>query len=154
MYFIPKTRKQKYHNEKCREKYYKEHYFTQTTVGKTCLNCGTLFSTTKPRKQTYCNPDCREEARKKRMEGLSASVMAERTTYLGERMAAFERDGFKCSVCGRGIKDSAVLDTVEEGTGLVTVCVDCKAGKEIKDGSHRKSVTQVGKRTRKTNLVH
>ena len=152
--FIPKTKKQKYHSARCRKEYYKEHYFIQIVVSKSCPNCGTTFTTTKSKKQTYCTPDCREDARKKRMEGLSASATAERVTYLGERMAAFERDGFKCSVCGRGIKDSAVLDTVEEGAGLVTVCVDCKAGKEIKDGSHRKSVTQVGKRTRKTNLVH
>lgn len=63
---------------------------------------------------------------------MSASVTAERATYLGERMTAFERDGFKCTVCGRGTKDDAVLDVVEEGVGLVTVCIDCKTGKEAR----------------------
>lgn len=59
---------------------------------------------------------------------MNASVSAERQTYLGERMAAFERDGFKCTVCGRGVNDGAVLDTLEKGAGLVTMCTDCKAG--------------------------
>ncbi len=131
---MPKTKKQKYHSEECRETYYKEHYFIQTRADKTCPNCGVVFSTTKPKKQTYCSPECREDARKKRIDGISASVSAERVTYLGERMAAFERDGFKCTVCGKGVKDGAVLDTTEEGAKLVTVCIDCKAGKEEQEG--------------------
>jgi len=131
--FIPKTKKQKYHSEECREDYYKKHYFIQVVVNKTCPNCGTVFSTTKPKKQTYCTPECREDARKKRMDAISASVSAERATYLGERMAAFERDSFKCAVCGRGTKEGAVLDVVEEGAKLVTVCIECKIGKETKN---------------------
>lgn len=134
MAFLPKNKRQKYHSDECRITYYKEHYFIKTVVSKTCPNCGVLFSTSKPKKQTYCKPECREEARIKRMDAKTASVTAERQTYLGERMAAFERDGFKCTVCGRGVKDEAVLDTVEEGAGLVTVCIDCKAGKETRNG--------------------
>ncbi len=67
------------------------------------------------------------------MDAIGASVAAERATYLGDRMAAFERDEFKCTMCGRGPKNGAVLDVVEEGAGLVTMCTDCKAGKG--DGS-------------------
>ncbi|KKL60700.1 hypothetical protein LCGC14_2202670, partial [marine sediment metagenome] len=65
----------------------------------------------------------------KRLDAVNASVQAERTTYLGKRMTAFEHDNFKCTVCGRSVKDNAVLDTVEDGKGLKTVCLDCKAGK-------------------------
>lgn len=128
--FSPKTRKQRYCNDKCREDYYKKHYFAQVEVDKTCPNCGIVFPTTMPKKQTYCTPECREEARAKRLEGISASIAAERITYLSERMAAFERDGFRCTVCGRGVKDGAILDIVEEGAGLLTVCTDCKTGRK------------------------
>lgn len=127
--FVPKRRSQRYCNDECREAYYKVHYFAQTTAEKTCPNCGNTFTTTKPKKQVYCSPDCREDARKKRIEAAGASMSAERVTYLGERIAAFERDEFKCTVCGRGPKDGAVLDVVEEGSELVTVCTDCKIGK-------------------------
>ena len=131
--YPPKDKRQKYCTEKCRKEYYKKHYFIQTVVQKTCPNCGVVFPTTKPKKQTYCKPECREEARTKRMDAIGASVEAERVTYLGERMAAFERDEFKCTVCGRGTKDGAILDTIEEGANLVTICTDCKAGKTYKE---------------------
>ena len=130
--FTPKTMKQKYHSEDCREAYYKRTYFAQTIVNKTCPNCGIVFSTAMPKKQAYHSADCREDARRKRTEAKNASMVAERRTYLGERLAAFEHDGFKCTVCGRKPKDGAVLDVVEEGAGLVTVCVECKVGKESK----------------------
>lgn len=126
---MPKTRKQKYHNEECREAYYQKHYFAKVEVSKTCLNCGKIFVTTAPKKQAYCEPKCREDARKKRADAVSASKTAEKATYFGERMAAFERDEYKCTVCGRSVKDGAILDVVEEGAGLVTVCVECKAGR-------------------------
>ena len=130
--FVPKTKNQKYHSDACRVEYYKVHYFAKTVVQKACPNCGTLFSTSMPKKQVYCLPACREEAKTKRIEAVYASTEAERVTYLGERMAAFERDEYKCTVCGRGVKDGAILDTVEEGAGLVTICSDCKIGKEEK----------------------
>ena len=126
--FKPRDRRQKYHSDSCRKEYYQAHYFIQDVVEKTCPNCGLRFPTTKPKKQVYCKPECREEARIKRMDAIGASVSAERTTYLGERMAAFKHDGFKCTVCGRSVKDNAVLDTVEDGKSLKTVCIDCKAG--------------------------
>ena len=73
------------------------------------------------------------DARKRRADATNASMVAERQTYLGERVAAFERDEFKCTVCGRGPKDGAVLDVVEEEAKLVTVCMDCKIGKNTGD---------------------
>lgn len=130
--FTPKNKRQKYHSEDCREAYYKRHYFPQEHVDKTCPNCGTVFSTTKPKMQVYCEPECREDARIKRLDAQKASKNAERVTYLRERVSAFERDGYKCFVCGRGPKDGAVLDVVEDGAILVTVCLECKAGKEQK----------------------
>lgn len=131
--FIPKTRKQKYHNEDCRIAYYEKHYFAKIEVDKTCLNCGETFTTTMPKKQWYCKPECRDDARNKRADALNASKTAEKVTYFGERMAAFERDEYKCTVCGRSVKDGAVLDVVEEGAGLVTVCTECKTGRGKKD---------------------
>lgn len=130
--FFPKDGRQKYHDEDCREEYYTRHYFAKLEVEKTCPNCGTVFSTSKPKKQVYCEPDCREDARVKRADALKASRSAEKVTYLSERVAAFGRDGFRCTICGRGPKDGAVLDVVEEGANLVTVCTDCKIGKEVK----------------------
>lgn len=83
-----------------------------------------------PKKQTYCTPECREDARLKRLDAHEASKKAERVTYLTERVDAFKRDDFKCTVCGKSPKQGAVLDVVEEGTKLVTVCLECKIGKE------------------------
>lgn len=132
MPFVPKTRKQKYHSEACRIAYYEKQYFTKTYVNKTCLNCGGVFSTTMPKKQAYCKPECREDARIKRRDAVDASKSAERVTFFGERMTAFARDGYKCTVCGKGVKNGAILDVVEQGTGLVTVCLECKVGKGAK----------------------
>lgn len=131
--FIPKSKKQKYHSEDCREDYYKRTYFAKTFVNKTCPNCERVFSTAMPKKQVYCEPECREDARRKRTEAKNASMVAERRTYLGERVATFERDKFKCTVCGRGPKDGAVLDVAEDGAKLVTVCIECKVGKGVTD---------------------
>ncbi len=128
--FKPKSRKQKYHDEYCRKDFYDRTYYAKTYTDKTCLNCGTSFPTSKPSKQAYCEPACREDARRKRLDALKASKGAEKVTFMGERMSAFERDGFKCTVCGRGPKDGAVLDVVEESTQLRTVCIECKAGRE------------------------
>jgi len=130
--FVPKSRKQKYHDEDCRKAFYGRTYFAKTFIDKTCLNCGSVFPSSSPKKQLYCNPECREAARKKRMDARSASVVAERHTFLSERISAFERDGYRCFVCGRGPKDGAVLDVMEDGAILVTVCAECKAGKETK----------------------
>lgn len=101
-------------------------------VEKTCPNCGTVFPTTMPKKQTYCKPECRKEAAKLRAGAALARTDAERTTYFTERYAAFERDGFKCTVCGRGVKEGAVLDILDSEDGPKTVCTECKEGKEAK----------------------
>ena len=126
--FAPVTKRQKYHNEDCREDYYKEHYFPQVHVDKTCPNCGDVFSSTMPKKQTYCTLECREDAREKRLDALKAGKDTEKITHLRERIGAFEQDEFKCTVCGRGPKDGAVLDVVDEGAKLKTVCIECKIG--------------------------
>lgn len=89
-----------------------------------------------PTKQTYCTPGCREDARSKREEAKKASMSAERVTYLKERVSAFEESEFRCTMCGRSPKDGIVLDVVEEGAGLRTVCTDCKTGRG-KDETNR-----------------
>jgi len=138
--FLPKTKRQKYHDDDCRVAYYKEH-FGGKEVSKTCPNCGTVFSTTMPKKQTYCTPECRDEAREKRIDGKLAQLDAETATNLGERYSTLERDGFKCVYCGRGAKEGAVLGVVDdEEKGLKTVCGECKAGKEFLGGNQEKQV--------------
>lgn len=131
--YSPKDKRQKYHSEDCRKDYYAKHYFAKVVVEKTCPNCRTVFSTSMPLKQTYCKPECREEARTKRIDAVTASMSAERVTYLTERFAAFEKDGFKCTYCGRGNNEGVKLDTIDDGKGgLRTICEECKAGKEAK----------------------
>ena len=63
-------------------------------------------------------------------------MSAERVTYLKERVSAFEESEFRCTMCGRSPKDGIVLDVVEEGAGLRTVCTDCKTGRG-KDETNR-----------------
>ena len=130
--FVPKDKRQKFHNAKCREKYYLEHY-SSTPVTKTCANprCGAQFTTTKPRKQFYCKPECREEHRISVQDELRSRVVAEKQTFLGERFAAMQRDNFKCAYCGRGKDQGAVLDVLEVDNDLKTVCLECKMGKEF-----------------------
>ncbi len=133
--FSPKDKRQKYHNEDCRKEYYIQHYFIKTEVSKTCPNCGTVFTTSMPKKQVYCTADCREDAKNKRIEGVTASISAERTTFLTERYATFEKDGFKCIYCGRGANEGVKLETEDDGKGgLKTICNECKAGKEVSSG--------------------
>lgn len=128
--FMPKDKRQKFHSPECRVRYYVEHYGSPV-VTKTCPNCGTSFSTAMPKKQTYCKPECREEARLNRQDKLRARVTAEKKTFLSERYAAFQRDGFKCVFCGRGPEQGTILDVVEVEHELKTTCLECKAGKEF-----------------------
>jgi len=128
--FTPKDGRQKFHSVDCRVRYYQEHYGS-LEVTKTCPNCGTSFPTTKPKKQTYCKPGCREEARQKRQDEVTARVKAEKRTYLGERFAALERDGFKCVYCGKSKEQGAVLDVIEDQEELKTICLECKIGREF-----------------------
>lgn len=136
--FVPKDRRQKYHSDTCREKYYNRVFFGKTTVNKVCPNCGTGFSTTKPGRQDYCSPECREDARKKRREGIAASLSAERRTFLGDRFAVLERDDFKCTYCGKSVRDGIKLDVEEDGKGgLRTVCNLCVEGREFNKGENK-----------------
>jgi len=138
--FVPRDGRQKFHSTDCRVRYYQEHYGS-LEVTKTCPNCGTLFSTTKPKKQTYCKPECREEARRKRQDEVSFRVAAERRTFLGERFATLERDGFKCVYCGKSKEQGAVLDVIEDGEVLKTTCMECRVGRESlgKSQEHNKN---------------
>ena len=130
--FVPKDRRQHYHSDNCREDYYQRTYFSKTTARKVCPNCGTEFPTTKPGRQDYCSPDCREDARKKRQDGIAASVSAERKTFLGDRFAAMERDSFKCVYCGKGVRDGVKLDVEDNNKGgLQTACNTCVEGREF-----------------------
>lgn len=130
--FVPKDRRQHYHSESCREDYYQRTYFSKKPTRKTCPNCGAAFITTKPGRQMYCKPDCREDAKKKRHEGITASVSAERKTFLGDRFAAMEKDGFRCVYCGRSAHDGVRLDVEDDGEGgLRTVCSLCVEGREF-----------------------
>lgn len=127
--FFPKDKRQKFHNADCREKYYLLHYGSPS-VQKTCLNCGALYSTTMPKKQSYCKPECREEHQLKSRDEVKARVVAERQTFLGERYATMQRDDFKCSYCGKGKEQGAVLDVVDDSSKLKTICLECRIGKQ------------------------
>jgi len=128
--FVPKTRKQKYHNDTCRAEYYDKHYYAKTVTTKTCPNCLNDFDTTKGNQQVYCTPECRDDARGKRIDGVMASRTAERATYLAERHSTMKRDSFRCTLCCRGPGDGAVLDVGDDdNSGLKTVCRDCVEGK-------------------------
>ena len=130
--FIPKDHRQHFHSDVCREDYYSRTYFSKPAVTKVCPNCGDNFPTSKPGRQVYCKPDCREDAKKKRVEGIGASISAERKTFLGDRFAAMERGGFKCSYCGKSSHDGVKLDVEDDGKGgLQTVCNVCVEGREF-----------------------
>lgn len=130
--FVPKDRRYHFHSTTCREEYYQRTYFSKNTARKTCPNCGTKFPTTKPGRQTYCKPECREEARIKRRDGIAASVSAERSTFLGDRFAALEKDGFHCVFCGRGVHDGMKLDVEDNGKGgMQTICNLCMEGRQF-----------------------
>lgn len=131
--FLPKRKTQKYCNDDCRVAYYKKHYGSQE-VEKVCPNCGNTFTTTMPKKQTYCEPGCREDAQKKRIEGKLAQLDAETLTHYAERFSTLEKNGFKCTYCGRGPKEDAVLGVIEDSGKLRTICSECKKGKEFTGG--------------------
>ena len=133
--FTPIDRRQRYHSDDCREKFYQRTYFGKASVRKICPNCGTEFPTTKPGRQIYCVPECREEHKRKKREGIVASVMAERKTLLGDRFAALEAAEFKCSYCGKSAHDGVKLDVEDDGKGnLRTVCNQCVEGREFNKG--------------------
>lgn len=128
---MAKRKDQKYCNDTCRADYYEEHYFVKKYVDKVCPQCGDTFSTSMPKKQTYCKPECRENAAKVRAGKTVEQQDAERATYIGDRYATLERDGFKCTVCGRGAKDGARLEVVDEGGQLRTICTECAEGRRL-----------------------
>ena len=128
--FIPKDGRQKFHSPECRAKYYESHY-GGTVFTKTCPNCGTSFTTTKPKKQVYCCADCREQARISRQNKLMNEVTTQKQSYLAKRYAALQNHNFRCVFCGRSVEQGAVLDVVEEQGELKPVCLDCRAGKSL-----------------------
>jgi len=145
--FIPEDRRQHYHSEDCRERYYQRTYFAKTKVRKICANpdCGTEFVTSKPGRQDYCCPECRVGAQKKRREGVIASITAEQRTLLGDRFAALERGGFRCVYCGRGPRDGIVLDVEDDKKGgLQSVCNLCVEGRQLNAGPTRKDSNKEG----------
>ena len=132
--FHPKRSSQVYCNDDCREAYYKKTYYSIEPVRKVCLNCGTTFETTCPKKQDYCSPECREDNAAKRRDNKTASINAEKQTFLEDRYQTFVHDNFTCRDCGRKSMDGIALDVEEREGELVTVCKDCKLGrKSIKD---------------------
>jgi len=132
--FTPKNKRQRYHNEYCRETYYKIHYFPQTFADKICLNCGSVFSTSMPKKQAYCNSVCREEARDKRADIKAEGKLVKRQISFNERTTTLEHDKYKCTVCGKSPADGIILDIVVVNTSLTTICMRCRSRKEVIDG--------------------
>jgi len=131
MSFIPRDHRQHFHSVICREEFYQHTYYALTSARKVCPNCGSGFVTSKPGRQVYCTPECREDAKKKRIDGIVASVSAERKTFLGDRFAAIEKDDFKCVFCGKSVSDGVKLDVEnDEKGGLRTVCNLCSEGRK------------------------
>ena len=130
--FVPKTHKEHFHSPSCREEYYSRTYYKKSAVSKVCPNCNTLFQTSKPGRQAYCTPECREDARKKRLDGVIASLSAERETYLGDRYSTLESDNFRCVFCGKSPRDGIKLDVVNNNKGgLHTLCNLCMEGRKF-----------------------
>jgi hypothetical protein len=84
-----------------------------------------------PKKQDYCKPECREEHRLDKQDELKSRVIAEKQTFLGERYATMQKDGFKCVYCGRGKEQGAILDIVDDKGELKTACLECKTGRSF-----------------------
>lgn len=134
--FIPKDKRQHFHSTNCRVAYYQRTYYAKVIVTKTCPNCGDTFPTSKPHTQIYCIAACREDASQKRSSAVVASVDAERLTFLAERTSTFERDDYKCTLCGKGPKQGIHLDVIDDGKGgLKTICNECKEGRDFKGGT-------------------
>ena len=130
--FVPKDRRHHFHSEICREDYYRAVYFSKSTTRKQCPNCGVMFMTSKPKRQVYCTPECREDAANKRQESITASMTAERTTFLGDRFSTLEKDSFKCVYCGKSVSDRVKLEVEDDGKGgLHTVCSLCLEGRNF-----------------------
>lgn len=111
--FTPTKKGQKFHNNDCRTRWYREHYFNQKEpIEKTCPECGTTFETTREW-QTYCGPDCRSEAQKKRIYGEEISSG---TCQLCEKefknLGTYPLDGRVLKLCE---KCRIVVDAVESG---------------------------------------
>ena len=130
--FVPRDHRQHYHSDTCRENYYQQKYFGKVSTHKICPNCGIEFSTNKPMRQSYCTPDCREDARKKRQDGIAATLTTEKVTFLRNRFSALEKDGFKCIYCGKSVHDGIKLDVQDNGKGeLHSICNICAEGQRL-----------------------
>lgn len=128
--FVPKSRRQHYHSEQCREDYYARTFYAKKETRKMCPNCGEEFVTTKPGRQDYCTGACRNEARKKKRDGLRLRAEDRIKQFRTDRYKQMSADGFKCVLCGRMVKDGIKLDIVldPKGSGRMTVCNECKEG--------------------------
>ena len=129
--FFPKRKDQVYCTDVCREEDYREKYYSPTEVDRICDECGASYSTTSPKKQKFCTPECRTKNQNKIRDVKMARDYAETLTTLGERYSTLEKDSFRCTVCGKGAKDTVLDVDVGEDGGLKTVCVECKAGKKF-----------------------
>jgi len=132
--FYPKRKSQVYCDGVCRKKDYKERYYSPLETLKVCPECGERFSTTSPNKQKYCTPECRAGGQGKVRSKKDARQFAESLTTLGERYSTFEKDGFKCTVCGKEAKDTVLDVDIGEDGSLKTICVECKAGRKFIHG--------------------
>lgn len=132
--FTPDTRKQKYHNAKCREEHYNRTYFRNEPKRKTCKGCGSPFTTTKPGRQDYCTPECRIEHSKNERDKVVNAVQEHRHEALGERYKQLEADGFACRLCGKTVRDGVSLDVERDGRGnSMTICNLCSEGRRVKN---------------------
>lgn len=129
--FVPRTRRQHYHNEDCREEYYLRTYYAKDVTEKTCPNCGSAFPTTRPGRQDYCTPECRDEARVKRRDGKVLEAEQRMKQFHTDRYKQMSADGFRCVLCGRRVADGVKLDVVldDKGSGRMTVCNECSEGR-------------------------
>lgn len=128
--FVPKSRREKYHNASCREEHYQKTFFCNEPVQKVCPNCGNVFTTTKPGRQDYCDEDCRKAAAQKRRDGIVSDIVQERQKFYTARMQQMKSDGFRCTTCGKTAKDGVKLDVYsidDDGTNA-TLCDECALG--------------------------
>lgn len=108
----------------------------EESAARRCRWCGSL----KPERAIFCSDRCKQAAY--RLRSHYAAVWQARSNsppLLQKRFRIFERDGWRCVYCGRGVADGTrlqidhvrpqALDGSEEIGNLVTACVECNQGK-------------------------
>jgi len=134
--FCGKTFFTKVHNKifcsiECRNSEYKMKNPPKGIPKRKCINCGKSF-TPNSSSQKYCCIQCRDDYYSRK-----PSIYV---SYLRQRFAIFDRDGYACRYCGRTVKDDnikLVIDHIiprkEWGTddidNLITACEECNTGK-------------------------